>query len=77
MNYGLYLSTMGLKAQRVRQSVISNNLANAHTTGFKRDLLLLQSRANAVNEGIPRMSPYRVPVVEDQGGRVLCDGQWH
>jgi flagellar basal-body rod protein FlgF len=73
MNYGLYLSAMGLKAQMVRQSVISNNLANSHTAGFKRDLLLMQSRENAVHED-PSMYPYRVPVVQDQGGGVFAVG---
>jgi flagellar basal-body rod protein FlgG len=69
MNYGLYLSAAGLRAQDVKQSVIANNLANANTTGFKRDLVLMQTRANAVVED-PRMAGYRVPVVCNQGGGV-------
>ena len=35
MIYGLYLSAAGLQAQQARQDVLSNNLANAKTTGFK------------------------------------------
>ncbi len=38
MLYGLYLSAAGMQAQETRQSVLSNNLANAQTTGFKRIL---------------------------------------
>jgi flagellar basal body rod protein FlgG len=73
MNYGLYLSAAGLKAQDARQAVIANNIANAKTTGFKRDLVLMQSRANAVVED-PTMARYRVPVVDNQGGGVNAIG---
>jgi len=73
MNYGLYLSAMGARAQMNRQAVISNNLANSATTGFKRDLMVMQSRLNAAYED-PKMFPYRLPVVKDQGGGVLPMG---
>ena len=35
MIYGMYLSTMGALVQTTRHSVISNNLANSSTVGFK------------------------------------------
>ena len=35
---GLYASAAGMSAESVRQEVISNNLANASTSGFKRQL---------------------------------------
>jgi len=73
MNYGLYLSAMGARTQMERQAVISNNLANSNTTGFKRDLMAMQSRLNAAYED-PKMFPYRLPVVKDQGGGVLPVG---
>jgi flagellar basal-body rod protein FlgF len=73
MLYGLYLSAMGLKAQEARQSVTSNNIANALTTGFKRDLAIMRSRANATTED-PRMAPYRLPIVGDQSGGVYAAG---
>jgi flagellar basal body rod protein FlgG len=38
MLYGLYLSATGVLANSHRQDVIANNLANAETVGFKRDL---------------------------------------
>lgn len=44
MIYGLYLSANGLLTQGMRADVISNNLANSSTPGFKRDFLALQQR---------------------------------
>jgi len=43
MIYGLYLSAQGAQIQSLRQEVVSNNLANASTTSFKRDLVTAQS----------------------------------
>jgi flagellar basal-body rod protein FlgG len=37
MNSALFAAKTGLDAQQTRVAVISNNLANASTTGFKRD----------------------------------------
>ena len=36
MNQALWIAKTGLDAQQTRLSVISNNLANVNTTGFKR-----------------------------------------
>jgi flagellar basal-body rod protein FlgF len=44
MNYGLYLSAMGVLANSQRQDVIANNLANSETVGFKKDLALFQEQ---------------------------------
>lgn len=73
MDYGLYISAAGMKAQLARQDAIANNLANAQTTGFKRDLVLMRARANAVEED-PQMYPFRTPVVDDVGGGVFATG---
>jgi flagellar basal-body rod protein FlgG len=37
MNQALWVAKTGLDAQQTRMTVISNNLANANTTGFKSD----------------------------------------
>lgn len=37
MNQALWVAKTGLDAQQTRMSLISNNLANVNTTGFKRD----------------------------------------
>jgi flagellar basal-body rod protein FlgF len=44
MPYGLYISAEGAHAQQKRMEVISNNLANVDTPGFKRDLAIFQAR---------------------------------
>jgi flagellar basal body rod protein FlgG len=44
MIYGLYLSAQGAEARSTQLDVISNNLANAQTSSFKRDLALFQAR---------------------------------
>jgi flagellar basal body rod protein FlgG len=43
MLYGLYLSAQGAGAQSTRLDVIANNLANASTNGFKRDLAVFMA----------------------------------
>lgn len=37
MNSALWIAKTGLEAQQTKMSVVSNNLANVSTTGFKRD----------------------------------------
>ena len=37
MNPALWIAKTGLEAQQMRMNVVSNNLANVNTTGFKRD----------------------------------------
>lgn len=51
MPYGLYLSAAGANAQSHRLEVLSHNLANVNTPGFKPHLSMLQSRPT---EGIER-----------------------
>lgn len=43
MIYGLYLSAQGAQIQTLRQDVLANNLANASTNSFKRDLVRAQA----------------------------------
>ena len=43
MLYGIYLSAQGAQVQSKRLDVIANNLANADTAGFKRDLTIAQT----------------------------------
>jgi len=42
MNQALWIAKTGLEAQQTRMSVISNNLANVNTTGFKRGRAMFQ-----------------------------------
>ncbi len=53
MPYGMYLSAAGADVQSSRLQVLSNNLANADTTGFKREIAILEARhAEAVARGL-------------------------
>ncbi len=52
MPYGLYLSAAGANAQNHRLEVLSHNLANINTPGFKPHLSILQGRpTEAVERG--------------------------
>lgn len=55
--YGLWLSAAGMKVNDHRQSILTNNLANANTTGFKHDLAVItqrsiESRENPAQPGL-------------------------
>jgi flagellar basal-body rod protein FlgF len=45
MYYGMYIAAAGAFAQSQRMEVISHNVANVGTAGFKRELSVLQARA--------------------------------
>ena len=52
MPYGLYLSASGANAQSHRLEVLSHNLANVNTPGFKPHLAVVKSRhAEAIAQG--------------------------
>lgn len=52
MAYGLYMSAAGANAQNHRLEVLSHNLANINTAGFKPHLAVLQARQSpAIQRG--------------------------
>ena len=52
MPYGMYMSAAGANAQSHRLEVLSHNLANINTTGFKPHLAMLQAReSQAIQQG--------------------------
>lgn len=58
MIYGLYLSAQGAQNQTLRLQTISNNMANADTTAFKRDLAVFQDHLPYdLEHGIPSHPP--------------------
>jgi len=68
MNYGMYISAAGAAAQSERLQVLSNNLANVDTPGFKRELAIFQARhAEAIERGetVPGLGG-----IDDVGGGV-------
>lgn len=46
----MYISASGVAANIARQNVVSNNLANASTVGFKPDMLAIRHRADVRTE---------------------------
>jgi flagellar basal-body rod protein FlgF len=76
MIYGLYLSAAGVVTSSYRQDVIANNLANAETPGFKRDVALFQQRlteAQSRRRGMSAGSDDRsVDLLENLGGGILA-----
>lgn len=59
MIYGLYLSATGVVTSSYRQDVISNNLANSETVGFKKDLALFRQRLTEAQQR--RLPTTRLP----------------
>lgn len=54
MIYGLYQSAAGMLVNEYRQDVLANNLANADTVGFKRDIATFAERVPATEAGLRR-----------------------
>lgn len=68
MPYGIYLSAAGANAQSHRLEVLSHNLANVNTEGFKPHLAVLQSRhSEAIDQGLVSAGDGKV---DDVGGGV-------
>lgn len=51
MIYGLYQSAAGMMVNEYRQDVLANNLANAGTVGFKREIATFAERLRASEAG--------------------------
>jgi flagellar basal-body rod protein FlgF len=57
---GIYFSARGMSIESIKQDVISNNLANVNTNGFKKDTVAVQS-----------FSEYLLRVQQNSGSRML------
>jgi flagellar basal-body rod protein FlgG len=81
MDASLWIAKTGLDAQQKRMSVISNNLANVNTTGFKRDranfedLLYQNIRQPGGQTGADTLTPTGLMV--GTGTRVLATEKIH
>ncbi|MEZ6136856.1 MAG: flagellar hook basal-body protein [Pirellulaceae bacterium] len=71
MPYGLYLSAAGANAQSHRLEVLSHNLANVNTAGFKPHMAMLQSRHSGAIERGEAMAGSGT--VDDIGGGILIN----
>ena len=67
MIYGLYHSAAGMLTNEYRQSVLANNIANADTAGFKRDVAAFAERLPARLAG-ERSGPSAVDMEGLSGG---------
>ncbi len=70
MLYGLYQSAVGADLQALKMDTVSNNIANASTSSFKRDLAVFgvrqqQARLDGNPQGIP-------PGLEDHPGSAIA-----
>lgn len=67
MPFGIYLSASGAHVQNHRLEVLSNNLANINTPGFKPSLAVVQARQNkAIEDG--EVSPGSGTLADIGGG---------
>ncbi len=74
MYYGLYMSAAGANAQSHKVEVLSNNLANVNTVGFKRELALLDAReSEAIERGLASRGSGKL---EDIGGGTRMNATW-
>lgn len=74
MNHGLYVSASGLMTNLYRQDILANNLANASTVGFKRDLATMTQRdAESIEDS--HAYQYRHPMMDELGGGVFAGPQ--
>jgi flagellar basal body rod protein FlgG len=61
MNYGLQISASGAMTALYRQDVLTNNLANANTVGFKADVAAARQRdAARIEDGLAFMASDRM-----------------
>lgn len=92
MLYGLYQSAAGANLQSMKMDVVSNNIANAGTSSFKRDLAIfsVQALQNEVDgeshlippglEGHPGMSSLMETFTDFSQGPLSATGEtsiWH
>lgn len=70
MIYGLYHSAAGMLTTDYRQGVLANNLANAETAGFKRDIAVFAERTPAALAGL-RDGPSAPDIAGLSGGMWL------
>lgn len=76
MSDGIWLSAAGMKINDHRQEVLTNNMANAHTTGFKRDLAVIRQRPVESVEDGPGMD-FLHPVLDGLAGGVEVQQSYH
>ena len=64
---GLYTAATGMNVQREKMDVLTNNIVNASTTGYKKDTLISSSFNEVLIERISDDDPYVVNTSEEVG----------
>lgn len=67
MSGSIYKAAAGALQQQIRLEILSNNLANVNTIGYKADLAVFRfnepvQAADAATRDIPKLSPYLSPI---------------
>ncbi|MCP4633575.1 MAG: flagellar hook-basal body complex protein [candidate division Zixibacteria bacterium] len=62
---GIYDSASGLMPGLTKQKVISNNMANSNTVGFKRDGVFLKNMSEAEAKTIPKDYDWHKPMLSE------------
>ena len=62
---GLFTSASGMVPHIKRQEVSANNIANAGTPGFKKDMVFTQEMSRAQQKSAPRRSDWEQPMIDD------------
>jgi flagellar basal-body rod protein FlgG len=75
-SYGLWLSASGMKVNDHRQTVLANNMANAHTTGFKQDLAVIAQR-RVESQSAPGGFPFAHAVLDGLAGGHQVQSSYH
>lgn len=75
-NYGLWLSTAGMKMNDHRQTLLSTNMANVDTVGFKHDLAVMRQRPIEAEEN-PHGLEFHHPVLDGLPGGVNVRPVFH
>lgn len=75
-SYGLWLSASGMQLNEYRQNVLANNMANAHTAGFKQDYAVVAQRSVEQLESASGMALAH-PVFDAMSGGLSVQPTFH
>ncbi len=75
-SYGLWLGATGMKVNDHRQTILTNNLANANTTGFKHDLAMVMQRPVESEESVDGFT-FKHPVLDGMAGGINVRPSYH
>ncbi|MFZ5979402.1 MAG: flagellar hook-basal body protein [Candidatus Zixiibacteriota bacterium] len=63
---GLYTSASGMLPRLKKQDIVANNIANAGTSGFKKDNLFVKELTRAEKKLMPEKSDWQTPLADQE-----------